>query len=298
MPIIAIALFNGVIATYLAVCQIGFHGQAWDPFFGDGTQRVLTSSVSRAFPVSDAALGAAAYFLEALFGFMGDERRWRTKPWLALTFALLVLPLFFVSIGLMILQPVVVHAWCTLCLVCAAGMLLMVPLALDEVIAAAQFLENAARQKRPLWHTFWHGGRLTDPTGGGTYPAGGRSDQTGAFAGFSPTLPLMISAAIGIAMLFLPAAMGDIGEAADSLYITGALVITISMLACAEIARAAHWLLLGCAAWLLTVSPFSMLGATNATKVVEVGAGCLLFACSYWRGRIRQDYNGWNRFLA
>ena len=134
-PIIGIALLNGAIAAYLAVCQIWFHGAAWDPFFGNGTQRVLTSSVSQAFPVSDAALGAGAYLLEASFGVLGEAQRWRSKPWLVLSFGLLVLPLFLTSIGLMILQPIVVHAWCGLCLVMLVGMLLMVPLALDEVIA-------------------------------------------------------------------------------------------------------------------------------------------------------------------
>lgn len=160
LPILVLALFNCCLAGYLAVCQIWFHGNAWDPFFGEGTHRVLTSSVSRAFPVSDAALGATAYLLEAICCALGDARRWQTKPWLVLSFGLLVLPLSVVSVTLIILQPVVVHAWCSLCLLQATGMLLMVPLALDEVLAVLQFLERAFKRNSAvgtLWKVFWHG---------------------------------------------------------------------------------------------------------------------------------------------
>jgi hypothetical protein len=298
MPVIGIALCNAVVAAYLAVCQIGFHGQAWDPFFGDGTQRVLTSDISRAFPVSDAALGAVAYLLEAIFGFIGDEQRWRSKPWLVLTFGLLVLPLFFVSIALMILQPVVVHAWCSLCLLCAAGMLIMVPLALDEVIASVQFLQDAARQEMPLWHIFWHGGMPGDVKANEAYAGDARPGRTAAFTGYRPPWTLVMSAGVGIALLFMPTILGDVNEAAASLYVTGALVITCSCLAFAEVARPARYLLIGCGAWLLTISPFSMQGATEISNLLAMVAACILFACSYPRGAIREHYGNWSRFLA
>lgn len=45
----------------------------WDPFFGDGTRRVLDSDVSRAWTISDAGLGAVSYMLEALSGLMGGK---------------------------------------------------------------------------------------------------------------------------------------------------------------------------------------------------------------------------------
>ncbi len=297
IPVIAIAVCNAAIASYLAFCQIGLHGRAWDPVFGEGTQRVLTSSISRAFPVSDAALGAAAYLLEAIFGLMGDGRRWRSKPWLVLTFGLLVLPLFFVSIALMVLQPVVVHAWCFLCLVCAAGMLVMVPLALDEVIAALQSLQEAARQGMSLWHTLWHGSTHGAATESGDSAVAGRSEGPNSFTGYTPPWTLLICAGVGIALLLMPAWLGDVNEAADSLFITGALVITCSSLAFAEVARPVRYLLMGCGAWLLTLSPFSMQGATAPSNLLEVVAACILFACSYPRGAIRQRYGGWSRLL-
>jgi energy-converting hydrogenase Eha subunit A len=51
-PVIALGLLSFFIARYLGAFQLGYIGQVWDPFFGDGTQRVLTSSVSRAWPGS------------------------------------------------------------------------------------------------------------------------------------------------------------------------------------------------------------------------------------------------------
>jgi hypothetical protein len=102
-------------------------------FFGLGTVRVLTSDVSRAFPIPDAGLGAVAYMIEFLMGFMGDKVRWRTMPWMVTFFGILVVPLGVVSITLIVLQPLAVGAWCTPCLIAAAAMLVMIALTLDEV---------------------------------------------------------------------------------------------------------------------------------------------------------------------
>src|SRR5204862_4663842 len=125
-----------------------------------GTRRVLTSDVSRAWPISDAGLGALSYLLEVLSGFMGGKDRWRTMPWMVAMFGFLVVPLGVTSIVLVILQPVAVGAWCTLCLVTAIAMLAMVPLAVDEVVAMGQFLKASVRLGAPFWRTFWMGGTI------------------------------------------------------------------------------------------------------------------------------------------
>lgn len=120
-PIIALALVGFFISRYLAAYQLGYINHAWDPFFagGEGTRKVLDSEVSKMFPISDAGLGAAAYLIEALSGFMGGRDRWRTMPWMVAMFGALVIPLGIVSIVLIILQPVAVGAWCMLCLITA-----------------------------------------------------------------------------------------------------------------------------------------------------------------------------------
>ncbi len=301
-PIIALALLNCGIAGYLAVCQTWFHGAAWDPFFGNGTQRVLTSSISQTFPVSEAALGAAAYLLEAILGTLGNTRRWRTRPWLALSFGLLMLPLFLTGIGLLILQPIVVHAWCSLCLAMLAGMLLMVPLALDEVIATLQFLLGSYQRHRSLstlWRAFWHGEEGENRQDAVAAEAGARasSHASSPFTGFTPTWSLVSCLALGLGCLFAPAVLGADWDAASSLYVTGALIVTVSTLAMAEVARSLRFALMFCGVWLLVFAPWTLLGASAALKIVEMLMGAALMGLSYPRGHIRREYAGWERFM-
>src|SRR3546814_8470062 len=71
-PIIALGLFGFFISRYLAAFQLGHIDSAWDPFFGAGTEQILTSDVSKMFPVSDAGLGAVVYSLEVLMGLRSE----------------------------------------------------------------------------------------------------------------------------------------------------------------------------------------------------------------------------------
>ena len=90
--------------------------------------------------------------------FMGDERRWRTMPWMVTFFGILVVPLGIVSVVLIILQPLTVGYWCALCLLAGLAMLVMIPLTLDEVVAMVQFLAQTRRAGKSVWRTFWLGG--------------------------------------------------------------------------------------------------------------------------------------------
>jgi hypothetical protein len=80
VPILGAALMGFGIAAYLALYQLGVIPTVWEPFFGDGSERILHSSLSRVLPVPDAALGAGEYLLEAVSGAMGGRTRWRTMP--------------------------------------------------------------------------------------------------------------------------------------------------------------------------------------------------------------------------
>jgi hypothetical protein len=53
------------------------------------------------------------------------------------TFFILVVPLGGVSIFFIIIQPIMIGTYCTLCLIAALAMLIMIPLTLDEVVAMA-----------------------------------------------------------------------------------------------------------------------------------------------------------------
>src|SRR5574338_1544499 len=82
LPLVGLAIVGFAIAAYLAAFQLGFGSAGWEPFFGDGSRRILTSGVSRALPVPDAALGAAGYLLDAVTGLVGGRARWRSRPWM------------------------------------------------------------------------------------------------------------------------------------------------------------------------------------------------------------------------
>lgn len=155
LPIIGIALIAFGAAADLSLYQLGYIAAPWEPFFGDGSKVILESSISRLVPVSDAALGAATYLADAIAGAIGGRHRWRTMPWMVILFGILVGPLGAVSVALVILQPVLFDAWCTLCLVSAAMSVLMIGPAMDEVLASLQHLRTIKRRRQSMWRAFW-----------------------------------------------------------------------------------------------------------------------------------------------
>ena len=143
----------------------------WEPFFGDGSRRILSSSVSRVLPIPDAALGALGYVADAASGVVGGPERWRRRPWIVILFGVAVGPLGAVSILLVILQPVVYDAWCTLCLASAVISVVMIGPAMDEVLASLQHLARERRAGRSLWRAL-----LGTGPGARELPAGARAE--------------------------------------------------------------------------------------------------------------------------
>ena len=81
-PAFVLALTGLGIATYLTLFQVGMFAEVWEPFFGNGSKLLLKqSSIAHLLPIPDAALGAIAYFLDALLDIFGGRTRWRTAPW-------------------------------------------------------------------------------------------------------------------------------------------------------------------------------------------------------------------------
>src|SRR5665647_1707832 len=156
-PIIILGWIGFFASRYLAAYQLGYIDHVWDPFFENGTEKVLTSAVSKSFPISDGGLGNVSYTIEALMGYMGMSNRWRTMPWMVAFFGVLVIPLGVGSIVLIILQPVSVGFWCSICLLTAIAMVVMIPLTLDEVVAMIQFMYKRVKSGKPFWRTFWMG---------------------------------------------------------------------------------------------------------------------------------------------
>jgi uncharacterized membrane protein len=157
VPIAAAAMVGFGIATYLALYQWRILGSVWEPFFGNGSVRVLNSSVSHLLPIPDAALGALSYLADAVTGVIGGRDRWRTMPWMVILFGVAVGPLGAASVVLTIFQPVLFDSFCTLCLVSAVISVAMIGPAMDEVLASLQHLKRAKAAGKSVWRTFWAG---------------------------------------------------------------------------------------------------------------------------------------------
>jgi uncharacterized membrane protein len=154
LPIVGLASIGFGIAFYLALYQWRVIASVWDPFFGTGSETILNSGISRILPIPDAALGALGYLVDAVTGIVGGTKRWRTMPWIVIVFGLAVGPLGAVSILLVILQPVMFDAWCTLCLTSAVISVLMIGPAMDEMLASLQFVKKEWHEGRSLWRAF------------------------------------------------------------------------------------------------------------------------------------------------
>lgn len=147
MPILAFAVAGFCIASYLAAFQLGAVRNVWEPFFGDGSRKVLHSFISQMLPVPDATLGAAGYLTELIAGSIGGGKRWRTMPWLVMVYGVFVAAVAGSALVLAFLQAAVIHAGCTLCLCSAALSLLIAWLSRREIFAAAQTIYEKRKTK-------------------------------------------------------------------------------------------------------------------------------------------------------
>ncbi len=293
-PILALALLSFFLARYMTAFQLGHISWVWDPIFGDGTVLVLGSDLSKSFPISDAGLGAFIYLVELLSGFMGDPRRWRTMPWMVALFGLMVVPLGIVSVVLIMLQPVIVGAWCTPCLLSALFMLIMVALSLDEVIAMLQFLVQTRHAGKSVWRAFWLGG---DALGDNLTPQRPETDHPSQmFWGVTVPWNLLVSALLGAWLMIAPDVFQTQGQAADSDHILGALVVTVAIIAFAEVTRAARFINIALALGLI-VLPWLLGGGTLAASLNDLIIGVLVIVLSIPPGKIKNTYHDWNPLI-
>ncbi len=295
-PVIALATLSFFFSRYMAAFQLGHIPAAWDPLFGNGTELVLTSDVSRAFPVSDAGLGAYTYVLELLSAVMGDARRWRTMPWMVAMFGVIVVPLGIISTVLVMLQPIAVGAFCTICLITALFMLIMVAVSLDEIVAMVQFLIIGKRAGRSAWRLFWTGGNLPRPVediGLARRPDGGLA---GMLWGASFPWRLLAGALVGVGVMASPWAFGTSGPAFTFESVFGALAVVVAFVAWAEVTRAARFLnvLVGLA---LAAATWFFPDVSLAARLSDLVAGLLLIVLSIPRGPVRDRYGGWDPLI-
>ncbi len=299
IPVIFLAVICWFLARYLTSFQLHYISYVWDPFFGLGTEKVITSMISQEFPVPDAGLGALAYSLEALMGAKGSSRRWHTMPWIVFGFGFLVVPVGFISILLVMLQPIAVGAWCGICLIIAACMLIMLALTVDEVIAVIQFLIRSRKEGKPFWRTFFKGSEFND------YSIDPRTPSFQAppgkvinsmFWGIQIQWNLILTALLGIWLLFSNQIFGISKLLEDNADVCAALIITFSIISMAEVIRAVRWLNILMAAW-LAIAPWVLGPASSLIKWHSLIIALLIILLSIPRGRIKEQYGSWNRMI-
>lgn len=289
LPILGLALVGVAIASYLAAYQLRLVRSVWEPFFGQGSVVILNSAVARLLPFPDALLGACAYLLDAVSGVIGGRDRWRTKPWVVILFGLAVGPLGAVSITLVILQPVLFGAWCSLCLTSACISLLMIGPAMDELLASLQYLRRVHRAGRSWRAAFWG---AAEPLAAGTQrvPAPARAAPSRA-----PIWSLVGAAILGVWLMLAPTILEDAGPAAVSDRIVGPLVIAFAVIAVWDVTRPVRWLHLPLGLWLLA-EPW-LLGFGTASTVNSLVVGLLLLISLAFRGRLTDRFDGGWRAL-
>jgi hypothetical protein len=229
---------------------------------------------------------------------MGSRARWRTAPFIVVSFILLVIPLGAASILLVIMQPVVVGAWCGFCLINAAALLISVPLAVHESIAVGQFLALAYKQKKNVWQFFWLGGNVLGYEGKDpdrTYWSI-RQRWAASYQGISLPWFIIVQAIIGVWLMARPDILPFNIESANCDHWMGAIILTIAAVATAEVTRTARFVnvIAGVVVLILT-----LIFSSGSTAILMSGitSAVLLIIVSIPRGIIVERYASWDRLI-
>lgn len=277
-----LATIGFLTAAYLALYQTGVISSVWEPFFGSGSKTILNSSLSRAFPVSDAALGGAAYFLDALLAIAGGADRWESHPWFVLANGAVSIGLGLVAIMLLVIQPLAFGSYCTLCVLSAFISLNLVGPTVEESLAALQYLGRTYTE--PTEHQrkldAEHAGEPAHPPAANCWNASGLR------------LRHLVGAIIGLWLLVSPAAIGFTGFARVDARIMGPIILAISIL---SVWPATRWFarLNGFAGLWLIFGPILLL-SPQVVLMSNIALGAILLGLALFPGYTAwQIGNGW-----
>lgn len=146
----------------------------------------------------------------------------------------------------------------------------MIGPAMDEVAASLQFLRRSHEQNRSVWNTFWHGGVTEDRDALPMKPASQRgeprpdsareedfvelattTDKDGLqFGGMWNHLLVM---ALGVWLTAASDVMGYEGPERVVDQIAGPLVVSMAIIAMAEVTRSVRWVNVALGLWLMLV---------------------------------------------
>lgn len=300
VPVIFLAWVGFFVARYMGAFQLGYIDTVWDPFFGDGTRNVLTSDVSHSFPVSDATLGAFSYIMDVLFGYAGGTHRWRTMPWVVIIFGILIIPLGVVSITLVILQPVSVGYWCTLCLTSAMISLIMIPFTIDEVLATVQLMRHEKRERNTsYWTSFWFGGTMKGGKMEEKKDPSNLLELTGKEVYRDLLLRpwnLFLIMVVGMWVMAAPGVLGYSGTIADSNHLAGPIIVTFAVISMSEVARSLRFIFILFGLWLIA-APWILGTDLEMAKWSGVISGIVLILLSFPKGKIEDKRGGFDKYV-
>lgn len=108
---------------------------------------------------------------------------------------------------------------------------------------------------------------------------------------------LAASIAVGVLLMLTRLVFGTTSAMANSDHVIGALVLTVAIIATAEVARALRFVNAAFGAWLVA-APFLLDGANGSATVASVILGLALVGLSLPRGkRSREHYAGWDKYV-
>jgi hypothetical protein len=183
-------------------------------------------------------------------------------------------------------------------LLAALAMLIMIPFALDELVTMGQFPVLSRRAGKPFWRVFLTGGALE----------GGKEDKAPDLESLRSSVSAMVrgltlpwtfvaSAALGAWLMLTRLSFGTVPPMAHSDHLVGALVVTVAVIALAEVARPLRFVNVVFGVWLV-VAAWLLGGASLIAGSADVVLGFALIALSLPRGSRSQDhYGSWDRFV-
>jgi hypothetical protein len=278
VPLVLWSLAGFSIALYLTLFQTGVLRDVWEPFFGEGSRKVLRSQVSYLLPVPDAALGAFGYLFDAATGAVGGTRRWRSMPWMVLLFGLAAGPLGLAGVLLVVLQPTTAGGWCALCILSAVISVGLISPSLDEALASLQYLKRERARGRSAWKAFWG--------------KGGEEVRSPAPVGGPPMRPLLESAAlaVGVWLTAAPQVLGYGGAGRLNDWVLGPVAASVALMACWEFMRPLRRFNALLGLWFLAASFLFHLPGPG--RVNALLCGLLLLGLSTPRVRHRPELYG------
>jgi hypothetical protein len=107
---------------------------------------------------------------------------------------------------------------------------------------------------------------------------------------------LIVSAVLGVWLMFAPAVFGTQGRAADSDHVVGALVITVSVIVMAEVARAGRVINILFGAWIIA-APWLLSDVAAGAKWIAMIVGIVLILLNVPLGSVRERYGSWDGYV-